>query len=163
VKAASAGDILLLQQQMHLLHPFVEPCAAFIQLHAEPGEFVWQEGTREADIQPAITERVRHCEFACNLQRIVEGGQHGAGDQARALRHLRRGGKEDQRVWAVAAIGVKIVLHRAHVVVAVFITQRDKLQRFLHAPTLPPARYRGRTGCRPAFPSPALCLDKRQC
>jgi hypothetical protein len=56
---------------------------------------VRQEGTGEADVQLAIAQRVKHCQFAGKLERVVERGQHCAGDQARPLRHLCRGGSKE--------------------------------------------------------------------
>ena len=66
-------------------------------------------------------DRIEHRDLAGELERVVEDRQHRAGDQPRSLRALRRGGEEDDRVGAVAAIGMEIVLDGADMAPAVAI------------------------------------------
>ena len=51
-------------------------------------ELVWQEGASKADIEPSTADRIEHGELAGELQGMIKRGQHGTGDQPRALRAL---------------------------------------------------------------------------
>ena len=90
--------------------PFVEARAALVDATAEARELVRQERAREADIEPAAGDGVEHADLARELERMIEDRQHRAGDESGALRARRCGGEEDDRVGAVAAILVKVVL-----------------------------------------------------
>src|SRR5262249_25870194 len=54
-------------------------------------------------------------DFAGELERVVEHGQHRAGDEAHRLRALRRGGEENDWIGAIAAVTGEVVLDRARV------------------------------------------------
>ena len=131
METSLAGDILLFEQQAHLLHPFVEASAAFIEFDAKARELMRQESAGKANVQPAIAQCVQHRELAGKLQRIVEGRQHGAGDEARALGELRRRREEHHRVGAVAAVWMKVVLDSAYMAIAVAVAKTDQRQCFL--------------------------------
>ena len=74
---------------------------------------------RNARAKPTSTrpagDRVDHADLAGELERIVEHRQHRAGDEPDRARHRRGRAEEDQRVGAVAAIGMEIVLDRPHI------------------------------------------------
>src|SRR5579859_7281028 len=131
MEAPLVRDVLLLQQQTHLFHAFVEPRAAFIELYAEPRELMRQEGAREADVEAAVAQRVQHRQLAGELQRIVERWQHRAGDETCALGDLSGGSEEHDRVGTVAAVWMKVVLDCPYMAVAIAIAETDQHQRFL--------------------------------
>ena len=131
VKAALGGDALLFQKAAHLLHTLFKPGAAFIEPNAEAGELMGQEGAGEADIKAAVAQRVRHRDLAGELQWVVERRQHRPGDKPGMARALRGGGEEQEGVGAVAAVGVKVVLDRADMAVAILVAQVDQPQRLL--------------------------------
>ena len=124
------GDLLVLQQQRDLREPFGESAAALVEAHAELRELVRQEGAGEADLQPAVADAVEHADLAGHLQRLVEGGQHGAGDQPGLLRHHGCGGEKDQRIGAIAAVGMEVVLDLPDVRVAEFVGQAAQVHGF---------------------------------
>ena len=76
-------------------------------------ELFAQECPPEAAVQPPVRDRVEHPDLAGNLERMIEHGKHGAGQQPRFARALRGGGQEHVRVRAVAAVRLEIVLDRA--------------------------------------------------
>jgi hypothetical protein len=90
---------------------------------------VRQERARETDVEPAVADRVEFRDLSRQLERVVEGRDARAGYQARGLRALRGSGEEEQRIGAVAAIVVKVVLDDANVRVA----QRLRTLRDLEA------------------------------
>src|SRR5215468_6478923 len=60
---------------------------------------------------------------------MVEDRQHGARHEARAARALRGGGEEDDRIRAVAAVGMEVVLDRPHGGVAEVVAEPDQVER----------------------------------
>ena len=90
-----------------------------------------QERAREADLEPAAGDRVKHADLARQLERMVEDGEHGSGNEAGFLAAHRGRSQEYDRVWAVAAIRVEIVFDRTDVRVAEFVAYRDQIERLL--------------------------------
>jgi hypothetical protein len=72
-----------------------------------------QKSARKADIEPPAGNRVEHRDLTRKLQRVVERRQHRTSHQACPHGALRRGSEEDDRVGAVAAVIVKVVLDDA--------------------------------------------------
>jgi hypothetical protein len=134
VEAALRRDLVLLEQTADLLESFVEARAALVHRDAEAGKLVGQEGACEANLQAAPGDRVHHPDLARELERIVEHRQHRTGDEPDRARHRRRGAEKDERIGAVAAIGQKIVLDRAHVGEAQPLRELRELERL--APVL---------------------------
>ena len=87
-----------------------------------------QEGAGKAHLQPASRNCIDHSDLACKLQRVVEHRQHRAGDETHRARQCRRGGKEDERVRTVAAVGQEIVLDRAHIGEAQLLGELGELE-----------------------------------
>src|SRR5215469_14985002 len=92
------------------LEALAEAGHRFVRRAPEPTKLVRQEGARETDIETPIAYRVEHADFAGELERVVEDGQHGTRHQAHAARALCCGGKEQHRVGAVTAVVMKIML-----------------------------------------------------
>src|SRR5882724_5848085 len=90
-----------------------------------------QERAREADLEPAARDRVEHADLARQLERMVEDGEHCSGNEAGLFAAPRGRGQEYDRVWAVAAVGVEIMLDSADVHVTEFVAHRDQLERLL--------------------------------
>ena len=128
---ALGGDVLLLQQPAHLFHALGEALAALIDADAEAGEFMRQEGARETRLHAALRDRIQHGDLAGELERVVEYRQHRAGDQARRLGALGRGGEENDRVGRIAAVRVEIMLDRADMAPAVAVAKIDQPQAFV--------------------------------
>src|SRR5579859_6318995 len=118
MKAAAMSDAFLAQQQIDLLDPLAEPGHRLVGRAGETAELVRQEGAGEADIEAPARDRVEHRDLTRQLQRVIERRQHRAGDEPRPLSALRRGGEEDDRVGAIAAIVVEVMLDDADVRVA---------------------------------------------
>jgi hypothetical protein len=95
------------------------------------GKLMGQERAREADLEPAARDRVKHADFARQLERMVEDGEHGSGNEAGFLAAHRGRSQEYDRVWAVAAIRVEIVFDCTDVRVAEFVAYRDQIERLL--------------------------------
>ncbi len=131
VESPPRGHVLLREQKPDLLKALVEPCAALIHRQAEASEFVRQKCPREADLQSAFGDRIDHSDLARELQRIVEDRQHGARDQPHGVRDRRRRRQEDQRIRAIAAIRVKIVLHRPRVAEAELLSPPRERKRLI--------------------------------
>ncbi len=131
MKAPRGCDVLLLEQQAHLFHAFVEARAALVQLHAEAGELMRQEGPRKADVETPVAQRVQQGKLTGELQWVVECREHRAGDKARGFRVLRRGSEEHHRIRAIAAVWQEVMLNRPHVAIAVTVAQPDQGQRVL--------------------------------
>jgi hypothetical protein len=129
VESALRAYVLLFQQACDLLDPFVEASAAFVHRDAEPDEFVGQKCAGKPDFDPTTGDRVDHADLAGKLQRMIEHRQHGAGHQPNGLRHRCCGRQEDQRIRAVSAIRVKIVLHSPHVGESKLLCVLRQLQR----------------------------------
>ncbi len=144
MEAPLHGDVLLLQEPPHLLQALVEAGAALVHAHAEAGELVRQEGAREAHVEPPVRYGVEHADLAGELERVVEGREHRARDQAGLGRALRRGREEDDGVGAVAAVGVEVVLDRAHVGVAEVVTEARERLLPVVAPRLQLRAYVGK-------------------
>ena len=100
-EAHASGDTLLIAG------------AAVLDRHAKRLELVGQEGPREAGVEAAIRDAVEHRQLAGVLQRVVERGHDGAGDEPDVWRALRGGAEEDDRVRAGAAVGLEMMLHDA--------------------------------------------------
>ena len=113
VETAAVGDIFLRQQQLDLLQAFAEARLRFVGRDAEPAEFVRQERAREADVEAAAGNPVEHADLARELQRMIEHRQHRPGDEPHAARALRQRRQEDDRVGAVAAVAIEVMLDRA--------------------------------------------------
>src|SRR5262249_31758487 len=64
----------------------------------------------EAHVEAAVAEVVEGRQLRGQLDRIVEGWNHRAGDRADPLRAGRDGGQEDHGIRRVAAIVVEVVL-----------------------------------------------------
>ena len=94
-----------------------------------------QKGARHTDIGTAAGNRIQHRDLAREFERIVERGQYGTSHQARVLRALRRGRQKHNRVRAVTAVSVKVMLDRADMGVAQRVAQIDGAQRFV--PVIP--------------------------
>ncbi len=128
VEAPFDRDVLLFEQATHLLDAFVEARAALVDTASEPRELVRQERAREPDFESSARDRVEHADLAGELERMVEHRQHRAGDQARASRPLGGGGEEDDRVRAVAAVLVEVVLDGADVGESQRVAQGDQVE-----------------------------------
>ena len=88
-----------------------------------------QESAGKADFQPAAGNRIHHGDLAGELQGVVEHRQHRAGDEPDGARDCCGGAQKYQRVGAIAAIRMEIVLDRSHVAVPKSLRQRGELQR----------------------------------
>ena len=125
------GDVLLRQQQLDLLQALAEARLRFVGRNAEAAEFVRQERARKADVEPSAGNAVEHADLAGELERMVEHRQHRAGDEPHGLGALRGGAEKHDRVRAVAAVAVEIVLDRARVGEAQlvgFLGDRERLR-----------------------------------
>ena len=123
------AHLFLLEQEAHLFEPFIEAGAALVHGDSEAGEFMRQERARKTDLQAPAGDRVRHPDLTGQLERMVEHRQHGPGDEPDRMRHRRGRAEKYQRVRAVAAVGVKIMLDRAHIGEAQLLGEAGKLQR----------------------------------
>ena len=108
-------DVLLTQQSIDDRDALVEALAALVEAHPEPLELVGQEGACEADLESTARDRVEHADLTRELQRVVEDGEHRAGDEPHRPRPSRRGRQEDERVRRVPAVVVEVVLDSADV------------------------------------------------
>src|SRR5215813_6891868 len=115
MKAAAMGHVLAGQQQLDLFKTFGETGNRFVRRPAEATKLVWQKGTRKPDIEAPAADRVQHADFTGEFQRMVKDRQHCTGHQPRVMRTLRGSGQEQHRVWAVPAVGMKIMLDDADV------------------------------------------------
>ena len=125
------GHVLAAQQQIGLLDPLAEPRHRLVGRTAEAAKLVRQEGAREANIEPAAGERVEHRDLAGQLQWVVEGRQHRAGDEPRLSRALRHRGEKHDRVGAVAAVVMKIMLDNADMAEAEPVGVLGEVERLL--------------------------------
>ena len=128
MEAAVVRHVLLAQQQIDLFETFAIARYRFIRRDAERAELVRQERARKADVEPAVADPVDFGDFGRELERVVEGRDACPGYQPRGLRALRGGREKQQRVWAVAAIVMKVVLDRADVRVAERLRALDDLE-----------------------------------
>ncbi len=118
MKLAAVGDVLLRQQELDLLEAFTEAGDGRVGRNGEAPEFVRQEGTRKADVEAPAGNRIEHGDLAGKFQRIVERRHDRAGDEAYLLcARCHRRQKQD-RIGAIAAIALEIVLDRARMGVA---------------------------------------------
>ena len=115
MELAVVGGLLLRQQQLDLLEALAEARLRFIGRNAEAAELVQQERAREADVEPAAGNAVEHRDLAGELERMVEHRQHRAGDQPHGLGALRDGAQKHDRVRAVAAVAIEVMLDGARV------------------------------------------------
>src|SRR5262249_5834088 len=115
MEAAAVTDILLRQQQFDLFEAFAETRLRFIGRDAEAAEFVRQKRARKSDVEPSARNAVEHRNFAGELERVVEPGQPRAGDEPHRLGARRRGGEENDRIGAIAAVTGEVMLDRARV------------------------------------------------
>src|SRR4029077_7498696 len=129
VEAPLRRDFFRLEQAAPLLESLLETRSALVHRNAEAGKLVRQESTGKPHLQPAGGNRINHPDLARKLQRVVEHRQHRAGDQTHGARQCRRGGKEDEWVGTVAAIGQEIVLDRAHIGKAQLLGELGELER----------------------------------
>ena len=123
--------MLVLEQTAHLRHAFVEARAALVEAAAAAAELMRQEGAREARLDPTVRDGVEHGDLGRHLERMVEDRQKRAGDETRSCRALRRRRQEHDRVRAVAAIAVEIMLDGADMAVAELVHQIDEAERFV--------------------------------
>ena len=112
------ADVLLRQQQFHLLQPLAETGHGFVGRNAEAPEFVGQKGAGEADVEAPAGDGVEHRDLAGKLERVIEGRHHRAGDQPNGLGARCDRREKRDRVWAVAAIAFEIMLDRTGVAIA---------------------------------------------
>ena len=77
-----------------------------------------QEGAREADVEAAMRNGVEHGDLAGELDRVVEGRHDRAGDEPHVFGARRRRRQKHDRIGAIAAIALEIMLDRARVGVA---------------------------------------------
>ena len=130
MKTALGADVFLAQQQAHLRDALLEARPALVHRHAKAGELVRQERAREADLEAPARDRIEHADLARELERIVEHRQHRPGDEARLGAAHGCRSEEHDRVGAVAAVGVEIMLDRTHVrvtEVVAFVHQRERV------------------------------------
>src|SRR6516162_1424957 len=113
MKAPSMGDVLLREQELDLLEALAEAGDRLVRRDAEPAELVRQEGASKPDIESPAGDCIEHADLAGKLERVVEHRQHRAGHQPGAPRALGGGAEKHDRVGAVAAVGLEIVLDRA--------------------------------------------------
>src|SRR5437764_2546601 len=125
------GHVFVAQQQIDLIDAFPKPRHRLVRRTAEPAELVRQKGTREADIQPPAADRVEHRDLTGELQRVIERRQHRAGDEACMARPLRCRGEEHDRVGAVAAVMMEIMLDDADMAEAELVRLFGEVERFL--------------------------------
>ena len=74
-----------------------------------------QEGAREADVEATAADRIKHADFAGELQRVIKDRQHRTRHQPRPARTLSCGGEKQHWVGTVPAIVMKIMLDNADV------------------------------------------------
>ena len=129
VKAPAMGDIVARQQQVDLLQTFAKPRHRLVGRTVKAAELVRQKRPREADIEPAAAQRIEHGDLAGQFQRMVEGRQHRAGHQPRPPRALRRRREKDDRVGAVAAVMVKIMLDDPDMRIAQLVRFLGEIER----------------------------------
>src|SRR5215470_18327944 len=113
MEVAAVSGVLLRQQEFDLFEALAEARLRFIGRDAEAAEFVRKKRARKSDVEPPARNAVEHRDFAGELERVVEYGQHRAGDEAHRPRALRYGGEENDWIGAVAAITGEIVLDSA--------------------------------------------------
>jgi hypothetical protein len=118
MKLAAVRDVLLRQQQFDLFETFAEAGDGRVGRNVEAPELVRQEGAREADVEAAAGNGVQHGDFAGELDRVVEGRHDRAGDESHGLGARRRRRQEHDRIRAIAAITLEIMLDRTRVGVA---------------------------------------------
>ena len=111
-------DVFLRQQQLDLLETFAEAGDGRVGRNVEAPEFVRQEGAREADVEAAARNGVEHGDLAGELDRVVEGRHDRAGDEPHVLGARRRRRQEHDRIGAIAAITLEIMLDRTRVGIA---------------------------------------------
>ncbi len=125
------GDVVFRPQPGEGLDPLLEARPALVHGDAEGIELVGHEGPRDADVEPAAADGVEHRELAGQLQRMIEDGQHRAGDHPHAPRPLAAGGEEETGVGAVAAVGREVVLDDLDAVVAQVVRDLGQLEHLL--------------------------------
>ena len=105
-------------RELDLLEAFAETGDGFVGRNVEAPEFVRQEGAGKADVEAAAGNRVEHGNLAGKFQRVVERRHDRAGDQPHFLGARRRRRQKHDRIGAIAAIALEIMLDRARVGVA---------------------------------------------
>jgi hypothetical protein len=128
MELALRRDILSGQEHRDLRQTLGEAATALIEAHAELRELVRQERAGETDLKPAGADTVKHANLAGHLQWRIERREYRASDQPHLRRALRHRSEKDQRIGAVAAIGLKVVLDLADVGVAEFIGQAREMK-----------------------------------
>ena len=111
-------DIFLRQQQLDLLEAFTEAGDGRVGRNAEAPEFVRQEGAGEADVEAAAGNGVEHGDLAGKLERIVERRHDRAGDEPHFFGARCRCRQKHDRVGAIAAIALEIMLDRTRMRIA---------------------------------------------
>ena len=109
------------QQKFDLFHALVETRDAFVKRDPESIVLVGQERPGKADFRTTARNRVQHADLAGQFQRVVEYRQDSPGHDPGVLGPLRCCRQENDRVGAVAAIGMEIVLNGSDMRVTIHI------------------------------------------
>src|SRR5439155_5200625 len=109
------GHVFAGQEQLDLLDAFAEGGYRLISRAAEAANLVRQEGTREAEVEATAADRIKHADFAGELQGVIKDRQHRTRPQPRPARTLSCGGEKQHWVGTVPAIVMKIMLYNADV------------------------------------------------
>src|SRR5580700_5870581 len=129
MELALRRNILLGQEHRDLRQPLGETATALVEAHAELSELVRQERAGETDLKPACADSVEHADLAGQFQRRVKRRQYCAGDEPHLRGALRHRGEEDQRIGAVTAVGLEVVLDLANMGVAKLVGQAREMNR----------------------------------
>src|SRR6516165_5005376 len=63
------------------VNSLLEACPALLHAHSENVELLWDKGAPKAGVEPAVTDVIQHRQLGGELDGIVEGRYHGAGNQ----------------------------------------------------------------------------------
>ncbi len=167
MKLAAVRDVLSSQQQLDLLEAFAETGDGFVGRNTEAPEFVRQEGAGKADVEAAAGNGIEHGDLAGKFQRVVERRHHRAGDQPHFFGARRRRRQKHDRIGAIAAIALEIMLDRARVGVAERLSllgdgealARNTPRRFCRSAGNW-GRTERRTACDPVFRHPEVRAER---
>ena len=110
MEAAMVSHPILGPQPLDDLKAFVEEVAAVVHVHVEGIELPGDEGAAKADIEAPIAHVVEHRKLSRELDGMVEGRYHGAGDGTQALGACCDSRKHNDGAGGVAAIVMEVVL-----------------------------------------------------
>src|SRR6266850_4731255 len=110
VELTVVGDAILGPEPPDDVEALLEPGAALVHAHAEDLELLRDEGAPEAHVETAVAEVVQHRQLGGQLDRVVEGRDHGPGDRSDPVGAGRDGRQEDHGIRRVAAVVVEVVL-----------------------------------------------------